>query len=135
MWPIIIIAVVIYAMSSEDGSQNCTKGFCHHLQWYPSDSTDPTGEVVLRLQHYFEARSTFVQWRLGLVAAVLVTLLLGLVLEPKSRNGLYVFILAVVVVMTTLYAVADGVARRERRDLGYPASEEVLNIYRWYRST
>jgi hypothetical protein len=105
IWPIIIIALVVFLVWSEDGSQNCRNKKCNNE---PKRGRKEDNKEVLTDKILYNVRNnhTLVGWRRAVLASIIVALILIVVFCKGMISGFSLFILIVILFIGIYFASA-----------------------------
>lgn len=100
-WPIIIIFLIIYILWTDDKSQNCKDKPCLNSPYfYTNDNNDLVNIIHNNIDRYH----ILVNWRLCLLTAILLALILLFLFTDTFPHG-FVVLLTIIIIFTFIYFI------------------------------
>lgn len=92
-WPLLLIIIVMFILWAEYRSQYCTGKACHQLSRV-STSDDTTEELFDNILSQLESTHTIVFWRVTMLSAIVIALIVLLIFYPVFPSGITFFLCA-----------------------------------------
>jgi hypothetical protein len=105
MWLIVVLALILFIVWTEDRSQNCLGKPCQHSAPPVLEKEDPA-QSIEKIIYSVNLRSSVVEWRRAVLAGLVVTLLLYLVMKPNIPSGSEFIVTALFLILA--YYLASG---------------------------
>ena len=100
IWPTIILAVVIYLIHSEIGSQGCKDQNCSN-KLQPIFTTDDKVQIIDKINEGLRKNHRSVTWRISFICAVIISLfIIALFYKSEMISGIIAFLLILIVFFT-----------------------------------
>ncbi len=104
IWPVIVVAIVIFLAVSEIGSQSCVDGHCNHYKNIePSCPDDLSSDNIDTLISRIKINHTVVGWRRALIVAILLALVILFLFSPSELPDGFDFFLVATILFLVIY--------------------------------
>lgn len=137
IWPLIIIVIVVFLISTEDKSQNCVFQRCSNRSpdLLP---TDTHRHIVDKLITTVRLNHNLVNWRLAMLVSLLVTVIILLIFGHQASplcfksptefpQGFTVLVIATIIFIT-VYFLFNGIQAHQWAQDDHKIEEQLLQL-------
>ncbi len=110
IWPIIIIAILIFILWSEYGSQDCRYQNCNNVARVVT-SNNSIKETIDKTIYNIRKNHTIIGWRRALTVAIIAAIIILIIFCPYFPHGFTVFLTILIIFVIVYFAQAWFQAR------------------------
>lgn len=104
IWPVIVMAIIIFIAVAEIGSQSCQDGHCNHYDSiYKVSDKDPSTEHIDSLVSRVKLNHTVVGWRRALLLAIILSLIILVLFYPGLPDGFDFFLVSTILFLVIYF--------------------------------
>lgn len=128
IWPVIVVAIIIFVVVGEIGSQSCQDGQCNHYDNVDKVSdNEPTSKHIDSLISRIKLNHTTVTWRRALVLSMILSLCILTLFYPGLPDG-FDFFLVSAICFLVLYFAATWLQHHWWAPKDYQEEEYLYNL-------
>ena len=107
IWPVIVMAIIIFIVVGEIGSQSCKNGQCNHYNNVDKISSDDlTSKHIDSLISRIKLNHTTVTWRRVLLLSMILSLSILTIFYPGLPDGFDFFLVSAICFLVLYFSVA-----------------------------
>jgi len=103
-WPVIVVSIVLFLLSTEIGSQDCVDGNCNHYNDYTKsiNKKDKPSKSIDKIINMIRLNHTLVNWRRAMIVAIFLSTIITFFVYSGLPPGID-FLIVATVIFTFLY--------------------------------